>query len=86
MGSEFAVVYTTPADETAIGRLRAAYPSAYELVPGSVYLVRDSALSAEIAAKVGIKSDPRVAVGAVFKLNHAYSGYTDRTLWEWLGE
>ena len=83
---EFAVVFSESATDAVRQRLRRVYPSAYEMVPGIVYLVRDNVLSAEVARKVGIKSDPRVAEGAVFKLNHAYAGYTDRTLWEWLGE
>ncbi len=84
--SQFIVVFTTPATEGALARLQSAYPAAYELIPQSVYLIRDSELSADVAVKVGIKSDPRYAEGAVFKLNHAYSGYTDRALWEWLSE
>ena len=81
----FVVVFTTASDEAA-KRLRDEYPDAYELVPTTAYLVRSEELSSDVAAKVGIKSDPRITGGVVFKANHAYSGYTKRTLWEWLGD
>lgn len=84
--SEFVIVFTAPVNPAVLQRLKAAYPAAYEMIPQSVYLIRDSSPTAEIAVKVGIKSDPRVAEGAVFKLNHGYAGFTDRTLREWLGE
>ena len=86
MPSEFAVVFTESAGPTALERLKQNYPAAYELVPKTAYLIKDIGLTADIAVKIGFKSEPRVAQGVVFKLNHAYSGFTDRTLWEWLGE
>ena len=67
-------------------RLKSQYPSAYELIENRVYLVRDGGLTSEIAVKLGIKSEPSIAEGVVFRLNHAYSGFTARTLWEWLAE
>ena len=67
-------------------QLKNLYPSAYELVENRVYLIRDGGLTSDIAVKLGIKSKPSIAEGVVFKLNHAYSGFTARTLWEWLGE
>lgn len=86
MPNEFAVVFTQPAGEAALKLLRKAYPDAYEMVPKTVYLVRDARLTADIAREIGIKSDPRVAEGAVLKLNFGYAGFTDRALWEWLAE
>ncbi len=58
----------------------------YQLVPDCAYLVRHEGFTSDVAESVGIKSDPRIAKGVVFKLNHAYSGFTARTLWEWLGD
>ncbi len=79
----FLVVFT-PSTPRAISRLQSEFPGHYELSENTVYLVRSEELSSDVAAKVGIKSDPQLATGAVFKLNHAYSGYTKKTLWEWL--
>ena len=81
----FAVVFTDPSPQAAEPLLE-AFPGAYELVPQTVYLVRSDQLSSDIAQRVGIKTEDRVSRGAVFKLNHAYSGYTSRSLWEWLGD
>ena len=81
----FAVVFTDPSPRAA-KHLQAAFAGAYELVPDTVYLVRSDKLSTDVAERAGIKSDDRVSRGAVFKLNHAYSGYTSRDLWEWLGD
>lgn len=83
--SNFAVVFTEPSPE-GIERLRHHYPHLYELVDGSVFVVRHAGLSSEVAYHAGIKSEPRVAEGVVFRLNHAYSGFTAKSLWEWLGE
>ena len=79
------MVFTDPSPQAA-EHLQAAFADAYELVPDTVYLVRSDQLSTVVAQRAGIKSDNRVARGAVFKLNHAYSGYTSRSLWEWLGD
>ena len=40
----------------------------------------------EVAKKAGIKGPNRDAAGIVFKLNAAYSGFSDKTLWEWLSD
>ena len=84
--SEFIIVYTSTLSTAARQRLNAAYPAAYELVPKTVYLIRDSSLTGEIAVKVGIQNQEGVAQGAVFKLNHGCSGFTHRSLWEWLDQ
>ena len=43
-------------------------------------------VSQDVAVTIGIKGDDRVpdSSGVVFKLNTGYSGYTTRSLWEWL--
>lgn len=52
------------------------------------YLVctEDTVVTADIAEAVGLKGDDRIdeSSGVVFKMNSAYSGYTQRSLWEWL--
>ena len=81
----FMVVFTEPSAQAA-EHLRGQFPECYELVENTVYLVRSEELSSDVAVKAGFKSDPRISTGAVFKMNHAYSGYTSRSLWEWLGD
>lgn len=81
----FVVIFTDPSSD-AIDHLRKSFPNLYEMVPKTVCLVRSDELSSDVALKAGIKSTPRVAKGAVFKLNHAYSGFTSKSLWEWLGD
>ena len=80
----FAIVFTE-SGKVGADRVRELYRNRYELVDDTVFLVRSDELSSDVAVKVGIKSSPRLAEGAVLKLNDAYSGYTERTLWEWLG-
>ena len=78
------IVVFTKIETGAVERLKSIYPEAYEMIPATVYLIRSDELSTDIAEQLGIKADPRLAMGVVFKANHAYSGYTARTLWEWL--
>jgi len=33
---------------------------------------------------IGIKGENRVVSGMILKLEGAYSGYTDGSIWEWL--
>ena len=81
----FVVVFTEPSAEAG-AHLKGKFSDSYELVENTVFLVRSDELSSDVAIKAGIKSEPRVSTGAVFKMNHAYAGYTSKTLWEWLGE
>lgn len=66
-------------------RIRAAYPDAYPLTD-TFFLVQCKGIAKTVAISIGIKGDDKVegASGVVFRLSHAYSGYTDRALWEWL--
>ena len=80
----FAVVFSETASDAAKERLKTVYPSAYELVPGSVYLVRDTRLTTDVAEAVGIKSEPRIATGVVFKLSAFFAGFAEHRLWKWL--
>ena len=41
-------------------------------------------LSEDVAVVAGIKGERREVSGVVFRLNGSYSGFTKRTLWEWL--
>lgn len=53
-----------------------------------IFLVRrKNGMVSEVAHKVGIKGENAVGSGVVFKLDpSAYSGYTDRDLWDWIGK
>ena len=78
----FAVVLDEPND-LARDRLRAKYPNIYAL-NDTVSLVRTEGLAESVAITAGIKGEDRIVNGIVFKLNRAYSGYTARSVWEWL--
>ena len=80
----FAVVLDEPNVESQ-KRLQDAYPDLYTL-NDTVSLVRTAGLAQSVAVTAGIKGEDRFVSGVVFKLNRAYSGYTSRAVWEWLGQ
>ncbi|MCY3956791.1 MAG: hypothetical protein OXG65_00675 [Chloroflexi bacterium] len=62
---------------------------AYKASP-TFYLVASADLAQTIATTIGIRppegADLHAAkTGVVFRLNGVYSGYFDRSIWEWLG-
>ena len=82
--SVFAIVLKEP-NEQVLERLEVEYPDNFRL--GRTFaLVRSDELTEKVAKKVGIKGKDRVpdVSGAVFMLRGTYSGYTVRSLWEWL--
>ena len=82
----FAVVLYEPNAEVE-ERLFDAYAQRHKYTD-TFYLVstEPSVVSDDIAEAVGLKGDNRIehSSGAVFKMNSAFSGYTQRSLWEWL--
>lgn len=66
-------------------RLTKQYPSHHQ-VNKRTFVVRTKHLASEVSQNVGISPEGAVASGVVFRLNGIYSGYTDRSLWDWLGE
>ncbi len=82
----FAVVLYEPSAEVE-ARLSEAYAEHHKYTD-TFYLVctEPSAVTSDIAETVGLKGDNRVedSSGVVFKMNSAFSGYTQRSLWEWL--
>ena len=58
----------------------------HDFVPTCI-LVSADVLTEDIAEAAGIKGDDRdtAATGAVFRIN-GYGGYTNRSLWEWIGK
>ncbi len=70
--------------------IKEAYPgTASYKYNSTVYFVLDDCLAEEVAEKVRIKGDNRFnsSSGVVIKLNlFTYSGYTTRSLWDWLAD
>ena len=83
----FAVVLHNPNDEV-MQRVAQVYPDHYRLGVACAVVMSTSNLAETVATRVGIKGPDRIdeASGAVFRLQGAYSGYTNRDLWDWLGE
>lgn len=81
----FAVVLKQP-NQNVRERLAAEYPDHYQL-SDTFSLVESGELAETIAIKAGIKGESQApdVSGVVFRLGRAYSGYTTRSLWEWLG-
>ena len=81
-----AIVLTEPNTEVET-RIRDKYTGReFYKLNDTFYMVRSDGISEEVAVNVGIKGDDRIesATGAVFKLNGAYAGYAQKSLWEWL--
>lgn len=82
----FAIVLNEPNNEVA-KRITTAYSKLFKYTD-TCYLVAfdEAVITEDIAEEVGLKGEDRIedASGVVFKLNSAYSGYTKKTLWEWL--
>ena len=85
----FVVALSQPVPDVA-ERLRSKYPGGLHYAHGDqTFLVQaePGVLTRQVAKDVGLHkdadSDP-VALGAVFKLNGAYSGWAKPELWEWL--
>ena len=81
----FAIALIQP--NQAVARLvKNKYPECYEYSP-TLYMVEADAIAEAVAMTVGIKGDNRIedASGFVIKLEEfSYSGYTARSLWDWL--
>ena len=81
----FAIVLDSPNAGVA-KEIQDKYPGAYKHSTDVLYLVTSEAgvLTRTVADDIGLRSGTG-ATGAVFKLNAAYSGFTNPALWEWLG-
>ena len=68
-------------------RIKEKYPKHYQL-NSTFFLVRSDQITENVAIEIGIKGDDRIndALGVIFKLNGAFSGYASRALWDWLDE
>lgn len=83
----YAIVLTETTDEI-VSRIQKKFPHCYQLMDKTVFLLRSEDVSGNVATSIGLKGDEQIdeAAGAVLKLNGAYSGYADASLWEWLEE
>lgn len=82
--SIFAVVLDAP-NADAAARVQSQYPDHYQL-NDRLFLVSSDAVAEKVARAVGITENEseHIQSGVVFRLNHFYSGFTARALWEWL--
>ena len=80
----YAVALDNP--EPAVeGRLKERYAKVFKQTDTLILVVGGTNdVSEDVAVVAGIKGEQREVGGVVFRLNGSYSGYTKRTLWEWL--
>ncbi|MDE2705684.1 MAG: hypothetical protein OXI35_11490 [Gemmatimonadota bacterium] len=84
----FVIALNNPADSEFRKRIATHYPQprSYEF-SDSLFFVSEDNIPQVIAEVLGIrveKEEERIAKGVVFRLNGAYSGFTQRALWDWL--
>ena len=86
MAKSIFVVILAEGQDAGAERLRKMYPTAYELAGNVFFIAEDEALTGTVAKALGLtKEDAESGIrGAVFRLNGSYTGFTRRTLWEWL--
>ena len=78
-------IFLKEMDTNVIKRIEENYPNYYKL-SDTAFLVSSDRLSQDIAENVGIKRENSAenSLGVVFRLSSAFSGYFERSLWEWL--
>ena len=85
-------IYHVMIDDVAVfeqvkEKLNAKYPDHYYYHGQErLVFVRSDNISEEIVKNIGLGGEGKIegASGAVFKMNTAYSGYTNGSVWEWL--
>ena len=82
----YAIVLDAPEPEVE-ARLKQHYGNVHKHTDTFLLVVGDvNDVSEKVAVAAGIKGEQRQASGVVFRLNGSYSGFTKRTLWEWLND
>ncbi|MCY4031013.1 MAG: hypothetical protein OXF05_02715 [Hyphomicrobiales bacterium] len=81
--ADYIVIFDRESDSNR-QRIAKVDPNAYEHDP-RIFFVRSDEVSQTVAVNLKIKGEGRDTAGAVFKISSAYSGYTSKSLWEWLG-
>ena len=80
----FAVLLDAPCLE-GFRRLEAEYGEDFRAdTPTRAFVYDVKAITADIARKAGITSEPEIAAGVVFRLTRWYEGRTEQELWKWL--
>lgn len=85
----FLVVIDEPSDIGTVRSLIAKhYPkNSYDYHSDAhLFLIRCDDTTGEICENLRIQGDAREVSGVVFKMNTAYSGFTQGSLWEWMGD
>lgn len=70
-----------------VSRLKKEYgaDNVYPFASGVTFVAVPPSSTTNVVSKIArIKGKTRDTTGVVFKLNSAYSGYTDTALWAWL--
>ena len=83
----FAVVLTGGSVDGPVQRLKERYSASEEHYEMSqrFHLVRADSISKWVADHLGLSGENTEGpTGVVFRLNDEYSGFNDRSLWEWL--
>ena len=85
MSNNLFAVVLTEGEEKGANMLRTAYPKAYSIAP-NIFLVADDTLTVEVAKAAALTREQEAegVRGIVFRLNGSYTGYTRRSVWEWL--
>lgn len=66
----------------AYERIKAGFDTAYWYRDSAILVASERAVSKDVAETAGIGDDG--LTGFVFRLGDGYTGYTARSLWEWL--
>ena len=82
----FVVTLNEP-NKKVVEKIKEIYPPPqfYEISPLS-FLLATPEFPRDIALKIGLREENLIedALGVVFKLNGAYSGYSYHELWDWI--
>lgn len=83
------VVLLLKPNVTVSNRIETVYPE-HHRYNDTTFFIRDvQPVTEQIALRIGIKGDDRInnSSGVVLKLGDplSYSGFTNRSLWDWLG-
>ena len=81
------LLHTSPPGEDASSevpqKLKAAGFEVYDFADNALLARAKGAISRDVAQAAGLTSGGGVP-GIVFKLNRAYAGFTEASVWEWL--
>lgn len=83
------VVLLLSANQSVAEKIQSVYPQNFKYNDTTFFVADNRPVTENIAFDIGIKGENRIddASGVVLKLgaSPSYSGYTNRSLWDWLG-